>query len=114
MKTCNAFFAHLGRYRVKVAAGKYHIPQLVGLLSNLGVEEGVIDPEIAAAHGVLPPGFKLLPKKLEELPAPPETLEDLAKEEVVELLRRTSSAPPTAPAEETTKLAPPAEDTITA
>jgi hypothetical protein len=92
MKTCDPFFLHLGRYRVKTAVGKYHIPQVLGLLHDLGVEHGVIAPEIAAEHGVLPEGVDI-PVPEPAAPVPP-TLEDLAKEEVLSLLKDTSPVSP--------------------
>ena len=95
MKKCDSFFAHLGRHRVKTAMGKYHIPQVIGLLHNLGVEQGVIDPTISAEHGVLPEGVEV--PEQEPVPVAPPSLEDLAKEEVLSLLKSTSPVSPAPP-----------------
>lgn len=116
MKTCDAFFLHLGKHRVKTA-GMFKVPQILAALNTLGVKGGVIEPEIAAAHGVLPEGVELPPP-----PPPPEVLpgltradmEALAKEEVLALLRNTPpvspAAAPTMPVKETkpARPAPPA------
>jgi hypothetical protein len=103
MKTCDAFFLRLGERLVKTAVmGKYHVPQLMAALSRMGLEQGVIDPEIAAAHGVLPENIELPPPEaeaatFEPIEPPPITLQELAKEEVLALLRSTSPVPPAVP-----------------
>ena len=109
MKARAAFFRHIGAYRVKTA-GRFHIPEVMAALSRLGVEHGLIEPEIAEARGVLPEEVELPPAE-PELLAPP-TVEDLAKEEVLSLLRNTP--PPTLPEMpvEDVQPAPPAPDEI--
>jgi len=97
MSSLAVFFRHIGAHRVKTAGGRLHLPQVIAALNRLGLEHGVIDPEIAAAHGVLPKNI-VLPKHEPPAPPPPIGVEELAKEEVLALLRNATTPPAAIPA----------------
>lgn len=107
MRAPDAFFRHIGAYRVKTS-GMYRIPEVVAVLNRMGIEHGLIAPEIAEAHGVLPEDIEL-PEP--ELPPPlPIDVGETAKEEALALLRGTppSTASPEMPVEDT-QPAPPTD-----
>jgi len=97
MKHTSTFFRVLGERRMKTA-GMLRIPQLLKYLNEVGLEQGIIPPEVAAAHGVLPEDIELPELEVAKEEADPELEAASQKTSPAEVAEEEESTPTTLPA----------------